>query len=356
MNSNTYFYKDKPLFGLDVGHGSIKVMQLTPGEKAKKAAVAGFGHIAFEPSAVKDGVIVRPEVLAAAAQELFARHIVGAITTKRVAITVPVARCFTRAITLPKLSKKELAEAVQLEAEEYVPVPVADLYLDYTVVRETAENLELFVVAVPKKIVDSYLLFTRMIGLETVLIQTTLDGVARLFQQDKQSDVPSVLVDFGSLSADISVFDKSLIVSGIAPGGGDIFSSLIARRLGVNHQEAHLIKTKYGINHSKKQAEILAAVEPTLAQVVKEIRRIIRYYEERYGTERKIAQVVTVGGGTNMPGLPEYLTNQLRIAARTYDPWLYLDTKQLPTPSHTERLLYTTVAGLALVNPKEVFA
>lgn len=353
MNSKTYFYKDKPLFGLDIGHGSIKVMQLEAGER--KPLVVGFGHIAFEPSAVKDGVIVKPEVLATAAKELFARHVIGAITTKRVAIAVPVARCLTRAITLPKLNKKELAEAVQLEVEQYVPMPVAELYLDYTIVRETADNLELFVVAAPKKMVDSYLIFTRMIGLETVLIQTTLDGVARLFKQDKQSDVPSVLIDFGSLSADISVFDKSLIVSGIAPGGGDIFSSLIAKGLGVNHQEAHLIKTKYGINRSKKQVEILATVEPLLAQVVKEIRRIIRYYEERYGVERKITQVVAVGGGTNMPGLPEYLTNQLRIATRTYDPWLYLDTK-LAAPSHTERLLYTTVAGLALVNPKEVFA
>ncbi|HKR82475.1 MAG TPA: type IV pilus assembly protein PilM [Candidatus Saccharimonadales bacterium] len=354
MNSKTYFYTDKPLFGLDIGHGSIKVMQLDP--SMKKPGVMGFGHIAFEPSAVKDGVIVKPEVLATAAKDMFARHLVGNITTNRVAVAVPVARSFTRSISVPRLNKKELREAVQLEVEEYIPMPVEELYLDYSVVNQTAENIELFVIAVPKKIVDSYLVFTRMLGLETVLVQTTLDGVARFIRQDAQSDVPTVLIDFGSLSADISVFDKSLIVSGIAPGGGDVFTNLIAQRLGVNHQEAHLVKTKYGINASKKQQEILAAVEPTLAQVVKEIRRIIRYYEERYGAERKISQIVTVGGGTNMPGLTEYLTNQLRVAARACEPWQYLEPNRLQPPSQTERLLYTTAAGLALVNPKQVFA
>lgn len=354
MNSKTYFYTDKPLFGLDIGHGSIKVMQLEAG--VKKPEVIGFGHTGFEPSAVKDGVIIKPEILAAAAKNMFDRHLIGNITTNRVAIAVPVARSFTRSISVPRLNKKELREAVQLEVEEYIPMPIDELYLDYSIVNQTAENTELFVIAVPKKIVDSYMIFTRLLGLEAVLVQTTLDGVARLIQQDVQSDVPTVLIDFGSLSADISVFDKSLIVSGIAPGGGDVFTNLIAKRLGVNHQEAHIIKTKYGINASKKQSEILAAVEPTLAQVVKEIRRIIRYYEERYGAERKISQIVTVGGGTNMPGLTEYLTNQLRVAARTCEPWQYVSTNGLQPPSHTERLLYTTVAGLALVNPKKVFA
>lgn len=348
------FFEDKPLFGLDIGHGSIKVMQLDT--TRKRPELVGFGHVGFEPGALQEGVIINPEALAKAAQELFTHHLVGDITTKRVALAVPVARSFTRAISLPKMNKKDLDEAVRLEIEEYTPLPLDQLYLDYDVVKTTGDNLELFVVAVPRKIIDSYMLFARMVGLEPVLLQTTLDGTARMFSQDKQSDVPSVLVDFGSLSSDISVFDKGLIVTGIAPGGGDVFTDLISKKLGVNHSEAHLIKTKYGINLSKKQKEIIAAVEPTLNQVVKEIRRMVRYYEERYGTERKITQVITMGGGANMPGLTEHLTNSLRLAARSCDPWLFVEANRLQPPNHTERLLYATVAGLALIQPKEVFA
>ena len=131
MNTTTYFFKDKPIFGLDIGHGSLKVMQLGGG---KKPGVVGFGHTMFDHHAIKDGIVVAPEVIAKAADELFTHHLVGDITTKRVAIAIPSARCFTRGISLPKLGKKELADAVRLEAEEYIPVPIDDLYLDYTVV------------------------------------------------------------------------------------------------------------------------------------------------------------------------------------------------------------------------------
>ncbi|HEX3568161.1 MAG TPA: type IV pilus assembly protein PilM [Candidatus Saccharimonadales bacterium] len=354
MNSTTYFFKDKPVFGLDVGHGSLKVMQINHG--SKRPSIIGFGHTTFDASAIKDGVIVDPETVAKAAFDLFRRHLVGDITTKRVAMAIPVSRSFTRGISLPRLAKKELAQAVQLEAEEYIPVSIDELYLDYSIVRETADKTEMFAVAVPKKIVDSYMTLTRMLGLETVLIEPSIAAGGRLFGRDKQSDVPTVVIDFGSQTADISVIDGSVIVTGTVPGGGDIFSNLIAKKLGVTHQEAHIIKTKYGMAFSKKQKPIVEALTPTMSQIVKEIRRMIRYYEERYGNERKITQLVAMGGGANMPGLTEYFTNELRLASRACDPWAYIGANHLQPPNVVERSIYTTVAGLSLLEPRRIFA
>src|SRR5262249_47967071 len=156
------------------------------------------------------------------------------------------------------------------------------------------DSTELFAVAVPQAIVDSYLELTNIFGLETVLIETTLSSSGRLFSVDKQSDVPTVMIDFGSQSADISIYDqKHMLVTGTVQGGGENFTNSIMQKLGVNQKEAWLIKTRYGLGASKKQAEIKEALEPTLQQIVKEIRRMIRYYEERYGAERPISQIVT---------------------------------------------------------------
>jgi type IV pilus assembly protein PilM len=352
MNS-TYFFKDKPVFGLDVGHGSLKVMQIS--HSGKKPHVVGFGHTSFDPRAVKEGVIVDPETVAKAALDMFRHHLIGDITTKRVAIAVPASRSFTRGISLPKLSDKELNAAIHMEAEEYIPVSIDDLYLDYTKVRETADKDEMFAVAVPKKIIDSYLILTRMLGLETVLIEPSIAAGGRLFGRDKQSDVPTVVIDFGSQTADISVLDGEIIVTGTVAGGGDIFSDLIAKKLNISHQEAHIIKTKYGMAYSKKQKPIVEVLTPTLAQIVKEIRRMIRYYEERYGNERKITQLVAMGGGANMPGLTEYFTNELRLATRACDPWAYVSPNHLQPPNVLERSIYTTVAGLSLIDPRRIF-
>lgn len=353
MTNKSYFYQDKPVFGLDIGFSSLKVMQMD--STGKRPVVTAYGYEPFAPEALADGIIVKPEIVAKAAHDLFSKRLVGHITTKRVAIALPASHTFTHSMTLPALKPKELEDAVRLEAERYIPVPLDDLYIDYAVIRATSSVTELLAVAVPRAIVDSYMDLTRILGLEPVVIETTLTASSRLFVAAEQSDVPSVLIDLGSLSTDISIYDDALIVTGTVPGGGDSFTNNIAKSLGITKQEAHIVKTKYGLGVSKKQKEILAATKPTLEQMVKEIRRMIRYYEERTGVDRKINQVITMGGGANMPGLSEYMTNALRLPVRMTDPWHNLSFGKLQPPNTVEKSIYITVAGLALVEPREIF-
>ncbi|HXE09842.1 MAG TPA: type IV pilus assembly protein PilM, partial [Verrucomicrobiae bacterium] len=320
------FFHDKPLFGLDIGHGSLKVMQLAP-QPAQSAAkkthpkVVGYGFTRFDKSAQKDGVVTQPEIIAQAALELFKHHLIGDITTDRVALAIPAYLTFTRSLQLPKLQPKELQEAVELEAEQYISTPLEELYLDYDIVKQTPDSTELFAVAVPRVIVDSYLNLTQIMGLETVLIEPTLSSSGRLFSLDSNSSEPSFIIDFGSQSSDISIYDKHVLVTGTVQGGGEIFTDNIKSKLNVSAEAAGLIKTRYGLGVSKKQRDIKDALEPILEQIVKEIRRMLRYYEERYGTERPVKQIITLGGGANMPGLSEYFTNALRMAVRHTDPW-----------------------------------
>ncbi len=354
------FFHDKPLFGLDIGHGSLKVMQLDeqptkPSGKNHPSRVVGYGFTRFDKAAQKDGVVVQPEVIAQAASGLFKQSLIGDITTNRVAIAIPAYRTFTRSLQLPKLQAKEMKEAVELEAEQYISMPLEDLYLDYEVVKQTADSTALFVVAVPRVIVDSYLNLAQMMGLETVLIEPTLSSSGRLFSVDSNSNEATFIIDFGSESSDISIFDKHMLVTGTVQGGGEIFTNNIKSQLGVTPDAAALIKTRYGLGVSKKQKEIKAALDPILGQIIKEIRRMLRYYEERYGTDRPINQIITLGGGANMPGLSEYFTEALRMAVRHTDPWQYFDYKGLEPPDKADRPMYATVAGLSMAQSREMF-
>lgn len=354
MNSNALFYKDKPLFGLDIGYSSAKVMQINSLGK-KEHVVTGYGLAAFEVGSIKDGVIVNIEALASTIHDMFENRVVGEITTRRVAIAVPATRTFNRSITLPKMAPKDLSEAVKLEAEQYIPVPINDLYIDHQVTGKTETETELLAVAAPKRLIDSYMQLAEVLNLEVVTLETTIAATSRLFLQAEQSDVPSVLIDFGSVSADITIYDENLVVTGTVPCGGDIFTDIIAKKLNATRSEAHIIKTKYGLGVSKKQADITTALSPVLDQLVKEVRRMIRYYEERSGSSVKIAQVITMGGGANMPGLSEFMTNALRLPVRMCDPWQNLTFGGLQPPSGIEKAMYVTVAGLALINPQEIY-
>jgi type IV pilus assembly protein PilM len=352
--TNTLFFEDKPLFGLDIGHGKVRVLQLEPGKLHPH--IVGYGETTFDTAAVKDGIITDPELAAKPVLELFKHHLIGDITTNRVAISVPVAHAFTRSMEIPELSDKELAEAVQNEAEQYIPAATEDLYIDYTRVKSSGDKTSVFIVAMPRKIIDSYIMFARILGLEPVSMQTSIGASAQLFARDAQSDIPSVLVDFGSDSADITVFDQGPMVSGTVACGGEQLTSAIAKGLKVTDKEALLIKTKYGLNFSKKQAQIEASLEPMLGLLVKEIRRTIRYFEEHASGKQTISQIVIAGGGANMPGIAEYLTRTLRLAVRSFDPTFYVDFGNLQPFGITERMSYVTAVGLAMVDPQEIFA
>jgi type IV pilus assembly protein PilM len=352
MTNQILFFKDKPVFGLDIGYGSLKVMQIDSGTKHN---VVGYGAATFDPKAVQDGVVVDLEGVAKATKELFANGLTGDITTRRVILSVPAAHAFNRNVHLPNLSKKELEQAVTQEVDQYVPVPNNELYTDFTKIRSGAEESEYLVVAAPKKIVDSHMQLAQILGLEVVGVQTTIDASGRLFLQSEDSHVPTVLIDFGSNSADLTIYDQGLIVTGTVPVGGDQFTRLIASTLNVTHQEAHIIKTKYGLGVSKKQKQITEGLTSTLEQITKEIRRMIRYYEERSGSEQKVTQVVTMGGGANMPGLSDFITEALRIPTRACDPWQNLHFHRLQPPNAAEKSMYVTAAGLALTQPKELF-
>ncbi len=353
MNNTTYFYKDKPLFGLDIGYSTFKIMQVD--WVSGRPIVSGYGFGRFNPAVIKNGVVTDFEPLADDINKLFKKGITGEISTRRVALTVPVSRTFNRPIKLPKLPDKELSEAVQLEAERYIPYPLEELYLDYAINSQNEKETDLFVVAVPKRLVDSYITLCEILNLEIAAIETTISAASRLFTGADRSDVPTILIDFGSRSVDITVFDKLLVVTGTVAGGSDDFTARIAEGLKVSLQEAYNIKANFGLEPGKRQKEIAEALEPILQQLLKEVRRVIRYFEDRSTGNQKIGQIITMGGGANMPGLSEYMTNMLRLPVRMTNPWNYISFASLSQPSAIEKPIFATSAGSALLRPKEIF-
>jgi type IV pilus assembly protein PilM len=350
-----YFYKDKPVFGLDIGHGTIKVMQLETIDN--KTSIIGYGTAHFDIKALEEGVIIDPGIIREAVYDLFHHHLKGVITTRRVAMALPAYRTFSRAIQLPKLNDAELWEAVRLEVEQYIPMPLDDLYLDYSITHVTDDAMELFVIAVPKKIIDSYLATARLLDVEPILIEPTVVADGRFFAKDKNSNLPSIIIDFGSLTANISIFDKTILTTSTVDAGGLIFTQAIVEKLGITLKEAGDIKTKFGLDKSMVQKEIREALEPSLQKIVSEIKRIVRYYDEHYGPDNTVQQIVTLGGGANMPGLANYLTDLLKIPVRTLNnPWASFEFDDIKPPAQADRLMFVTVAGLGLLEPKEVFS
>jgi type IV pilus assembly protein PilM len=352
---NLKFYRDEPLFGLDIGHSSLKAMQVS-GQPGKPVTVLGYGTSEFSSAAIQNGVIVDPEGIAKAMHELFEKRMVGTISSRRVACSLPTSRTFSRPMKTPILDHAAILEAVRLEAEQYIPIPINNLYLDYEIVHQDQQTMELLLVAVSKNIVDSYQRTLEALQLEPVAFEPSINAVSRLVKlQSSNKPEPAIIVDIGSVTTDIAVFDNDLLVASAVDGGADVMTELIAQGLHLSPKQAYELKNEYGISYSERQQRIIDATKPELEKLVHEIQKSIRYYSERAAkTAAQISQIITLGGGSTMPGLNQYLTKELRVPTEVLNTWQSIDFGHLPSPKDDDRTIYITALAESLLNPAEV--
>jgi type IV pilus assembly protein PilM len=347
------FYRDKPIIGLDISNTGIKIMAIDP----KKWLVLGYGSIDLEPIKVKEALEGTSTYLADNIQALLKDKVIGTLPSNHVVIGVPTARSFSRTFTLPTSAEKTLQDAVEIEADQYIPIPVATLYIDHEIIERNKTELTVLMSAMSRVIIDNCVAAAISAGLQPTLVEPGMSAVGRLLTTTEDGHLPTIIVDIGPASTDIAVLEGgSIRVTGGLAIGGNTFTLDIAKKLGVTLENAHQLKVLSGLSAGPRQEKLSAALTPSLERIVVETRRVIRYYNERMSEkEHKLEQLLVVGSGSNMPGIGEYFTNALVMPARVASPWQKLDFGKLPEPAKQFRSRYITVAGLASVNPGSVW-
>lgn len=350
------FYHKRPLFGLDIGSQTIKVMQL--GVHRSKATVKGYGSVVTNQHMMKDGVVTNVAEAAKLIDDLLASRLKGELSTNRVVMSVPVAHVFTRVLSLPQMSKKELENAVQLEIEQSVPVATKNIYYNYEVMATDDPQTNLVrMEAVPRAIVDSYQAVCDLLGLELAVVQTNIRANAQLclLYEDLSSNNPYIVLDAGGDSTDVGLLDTTLRVTGTVDEGGNSLTEAIAKKIHISKDKAQQLKISHGLSAGSSQKNIQAAVTPVLDKVVVEIKHLARFYEERVQQNSEVSQILIFGGGANMPGLGDYITNATHIPTRVSSPWgQYISFGKLEPPEHADLPRFLTCAGLALTSDDEV--
>lgn len=345
------FFQDKPIIGLDIGTTGIKVMAID----AKKHQVLGYGSIDLEPTKVKEALEGDGRYLIDQLTTMLKEKIVGTLPSNHVVVGVPASRTYSRTFTLPITLEKSLADAVQTEADQYIPIPSSALYIDYEVIERGKKNLTVLMSAVSQSIIDSILNVVNSAGLRPVLMEPSVSAVARVLAATEEGHLPTVIVDIGPAGTDIAVLDNGFVrITGGVSVGGNTLTLAIAKKLNVTLENAHQLKVLNGLNAGPRQQKLTDALKPSLERVAIEAEKIMRYYNERIDDDRKLEQLLVVGSGSNVPGIGDYFTNRLLMPARVASPWQRLDFGKLPEPAKQFRPRYITVAGLATVAPEEV--
>jgi type IV pilus assembly protein PilM len=351
--SNKLFFKDKPVVGIDISQTSIKIMSLD----TKHWTVTSYGSIDLDPAKASKALEGDPIYLADNITTLLKEKCFGKIPSDHVVLSVPSSKTYSRTFSLPTKNLKHIQDAISLEVEQYIPVPLNQLYLDYQILGQTKESASIQICAVPRILADACIAAAQTANLRVVLVEPGVNAIARLLSFTEDGTLPTVIVDIGPAITDIAILVNEVVqVSGSVSVGGNTFTLDIAKELKIPLENAHQLKVQHGLNVSPRQAKIQAALEPSLKQIVAEIRKVVRYYTERISSDIKIEQLIVVGGGSNIPGLGDYFTNSLMMPARVASPWQILNFGNLEEPARQFKSRYITVAGLASVNPEEIFA
>jgi type IV pilus assembly protein PilM len=347
------FYREKSLLGIDIGQTSIKAMAIDQAH----GEVTCFGSVDVDPDHIQEAIKEsQVEYIVDHLTTLLNDKLIGTLSSRAVAVSIPAAYTYTRMLNIPLAAERSLKSAVELEAEQYIPVPVSGLNIDYQIISRSAEQLSVLVCAAPKSIINLATEALAKVNLTTVAVEPSLMAVARLLRHAERASLPTIVVDIGAVVTDIAAIEnESITVTSSVPVGGNTFTLDISHACDTSLEQAHQLKVLHGLNVGSKQKMLTGALAPGLDAIVGEVKKIIRFYNDRLGGAT-LEQLLIVGGGANIPGIGEYFTNALVIASRVANPWQTLNFGHLTPPARQLKPRYLTVAGLASVNSQEVLS
>jgi len=358
-------------FGLDISDLSLKIIKLK--KRGKFFELVSFGEEKIKPGIIKRGEIQDEKALAEIIKKALTKIKGEKIRTKYVITSLPEEKSFLQVIQMPRMPEEDLKSAVIYEAENYIPLPIEEVYLDSQLVPPVINSLDHFDVllaVLPKKTVDPYISCLKSAGLKPKVLEIESSSIGRALIKDEVTTRPNLLIDFGATRTSFIIFSgHSLRFTSSIPVSNQHFSQLIAKNLGVDFNEAEKLKIKYGLEErvkleiknekneiKKEKGQVFEALIPALVDLIQQIKRYLNYYQTHAVHEhlppnsKGVAKIFLCGGGANLKGLPELFSLELKLPVELGNPWINIlpEGEKNPPLSFEESLRYTTALGLAL--------
>lgn len=353
-------------FGLDISDLSLKIIKL--GKKKGVLSLASFGEAPVKEGIIQEGEIRDEDALSEIIKNALSKVKGEGLKTKYVAVSLPEEKAFLQVIQMPIMKEEELKKAVYFEAENYIPLSINEVYLDSQIIKsdyDNSDHLDVLIIALPKKIIDSYLVSLKKAELVPLVFEIESQAIARALIKNRVSPFPVLLIDLGAARTGFIVFSGySVRFTSSVPISSEGFTKAIGKYLNVNHDKAEELKIKYGVetyrvetNIDVEARKIFEALIPSLSVLTKEIKKCLSYYRTHIFDEHfspgseGVRKIYLCGGGTNLKGLVDFLSHELKMPVEKGNPWVNIlknSPKEVLGLSYEKSLAFTTALGLAL--------
>lgn len=302
--------------GVDIGSTGVRAAEVSGGEGG---AVVRAAQVPVAAGAVENGEIRQPERVAEALKELWSR---GGFRSRQVMLGVGNQRVVVREISLPWLPEKEMRESLPFQVQEFIPIAAEEAVLDFAPLGEFEQEdrrmLRMILVAAQRIMVSAV---TQAAG-GARLTPTGLDlspfalvrAVGSLGESmDLETPGDEAVIDVGGHVTNICVHDHGVPrFVRILPSGGRDVTLAVARGLGVNEDDAELLKRGEPVEGGPEMEEVHRVTTARAASFVDEIRSSLEFYTAQVPGAR-IGRVLVTGGGSKLEGFLDLLRGRIPV-------------------------------------------
>jgi type IV pilus assembly protein PilM len=330
------FRRSKVLpIGLDLGHDSVKLLQLEVQDQQLSVLAAARQPL---PEEARQDASLRT----AAAMDLLRRMLrSGQFVGRHVVAALPREIIHVKNLRLPHMPAAELPAAVQFEANNifsFEPDSAQVRFLHAGEVRQGADvREEVIVLSAKNDQVNDFVEQLHRAGaiidsldFETAAIYRSLERFIR--RREDENEV-NVMVDIGAARTQV-IIGRGRNISFFKPVdiGGQHLNGDVARKLGITHEEARSLRRRLiesaGESATRKDPVRQAVCDATrsiIEDLAREISLCLRYYSVTFRGQRP-ARVRVLGGEACDPNLQAILNANLPVPVEPLRPLALVNT------------------------------
>jgi type IV pilus assembly protein PilM len=303
--------------GLDIGSTAVRAAEVST--SGGQVSVLRAAQVKVAEGAVENGEVRQPEAVAEALRELWA---VGKFKSKQVVMGVGNQRVVVREIGLPWLPEKELRDSLGFQVQEFIPMSVDDVVLDFDTLGEFEQEgrrmVRILLVAAQRVMVDAVVAAAEGAKLDPVGLDLVPFALVRAVGasdagMDLEEGGDEAVIDVGAHVTNICVHARGITrFVRILPSGGRDVTLAIARTLGVEDEVAERLKKSEDVAGAPPLEEVRRAAMSRAASFVDEIRSSLEFYTAQAQGAR-IGRVLMTGGGSKLDGLLELLIERIPV-------------------------------------------
>lgn len=352
---NFFRARPKNFLGIDVGASSIRIIEL--GRKGQVLRLENYGEVKLADFSNRPIKIFKKNTLSLSNRDI--SKVIKAllketgIQVKEAAFSIPDFGSFFTGVELPVMNKDEISEAVKYQVRPYVPLPLSDVTLDWSIIEGEPSKtaVKVLVVAIPNNIISYYQEIAQLSNLELKFLEPEVFSLARSSVKGESTKRVIGLVDIGAWSTTCSVLDNGVLkISHSFNIAGNDLTKVVARFLNIDYNKAESVKAKYGLlpeGQTNSDQNIRKVLIPLVGSILQEVKKAFHNFHLQEGKE--VDKIILAGGLSKMPGLKEFFSVELKKQIINADSFLDIASPPILTDVLKEMGPYYSIAlGLAM--------